>query len=197
MKLRKLAAPIVLAILAVFCVGTAQATVITGSLYQVSEATSQNAIPANIPGGAADVTFDVNSPLNFNATGATIGAWLASGGAFNIVDAGGVLGNLMDNGTFGVLVVFTGVVTVVNGQQFTVTHDDGLTLIIGATDLGFTRDRRRPFSRLRLTPVHQETLLSNWYTGNAAEAPRSCRSICRLATPSPNPLPSLFSVSAS
>jgi hypothetical protein len=137
MKLRKLAAPIVLAILAVFCVGTAQATVITGSLYQVSEATSQNAIPANIPGGAADVTFDVNSPLNFNATGATIGAWLASGGAFNIVDAGGVLGNLMDNGTFGVLVVFTGVVTVVNGQQFTVTHDDGLTLIIGATDLGF------------------------------------------------------------
>jgi len=40
MKLRKLAAPIVLAILAVFCVGTAQATVITGSLYQVSEATS-------------------------------------------------------------------------------------------------------------------------------------------------------------
>jgi hypothetical protein len=28
-------------------------------------------------------------------------------------------------------------VSVTNGQQFTVTHDDGLTLIIGAVDLGF------------------------------------------------------------
>src|SRR3990170_1556210 len=43
----------------------------------------------------------------------------------------------MDNGTQGTLLEFLGFVTVVNGQTFTVTHDDGLTLIIGGLDLGF------------------------------------------------------------
>jgi len=129
MKMLRLFGPVILAVLAVFCVGSAQATVIDGTVYRVSEAVSQDAIPANIPAdcSAGCVTFQVNSPLNFNATGATISTWLASGGAFNIVDNGGILGGLMDP----VLVVFTGVVTVLNGQTFTVTHDDGLTLIIG------------------------------------------------------------------
>lgn len=138
MNMRRLTAPIVLAILAVFCVGTAQATVISGSVYKVPEATSQNAIVANIPGGTADVTFDVNSPLNFSATSASIGTWLGSGGAFNVVEnTVGALASLMDNGTLGVLVVFQGVVTVTTGEVFTVAHDDGLTLIIGGLDLGF------------------------------------------------------------
>jgi hypothetical protein len=43
----------------------------------------------------------------------------------------------MDNGTVGTILQFTGFVTVTTGQMFTVTHDDGLTLIIGGINLGF------------------------------------------------------------
>jgi len=35
------------------------------------------------------------------------------------------------------LLSFTGTVSVTHNQTFTVTHDDGLTLIIGGLDLGF------------------------------------------------------------
>jgi len=44
-----------------FCVGNAHANTITGNLWHVPEVTSQNAIPANVPGTTPDVTFDVNS----------------------------------------------------------------------------------------------------------------------------------------
>lgn len=118
---------------------TAQGNVISGSLWRVPEAVSQNAIPANVPLVGPDVVFDVNSPLNFNATSATIGAWLATGGAFNIVEnTAGTLAALMDNFTLGTMLEFTGFVTVTNGQNVSVTHDDGLTLIIGGVDLGFS-----------------------------------------------------------
>jgi len=118
--------------------GAAQANVISGKLWHVPEATSQNAIPANVPGSTPDVEFDVNSPLNFSASGATVNTWLLSGGAFNIVEhTAGALASLMDNSVQGTLVEFTGFVTVANGDSFTVTHDDGLTLIIGVVDLGF------------------------------------------------------------
>jgi hypothetical protein len=128
----------VLSALAVATFGTAHADVISGELWHVPEAISQNAIPANVPGTAPDVTFDVNSPMNFFGTGATVATWLANGSAFNIVEStAGTLASLMDNGTEGTLLQFTGFVTVTNGQQFTVTHDDGLTLIIGGVDLGF------------------------------------------------------------
>jgi hypothetical protein len=43
----------------------------------------------------------------------------------------------MSDGVTGSILYFTGFVTVTNGQTFTVTHDDGLTLIIGGLDLGF------------------------------------------------------------
>ena len=123
----------------------AQANVITGSLWRVPEAIAQNAIPANVPGTTPDVTFDVNSPMNFNASGATIGTWLGSGSAFNITEnTAGTLAALMDNGTLGTLVEFTGFVTVTNGQTFTVTHDDGLTLIIGSVNLGFNAGPTAP-----------------------------------------------------
>lgn len=126
------------AVVAMTFVGTAQANTITGSLWHVPEATSQNAIVANVPGTTPFVTFDVNSPFNFNATGATVGTWLASSGAFNIVEnTPGTLASLMDDGTSGTLLDFQGFVTVTTGQIFTVTHDDGLTLIIGGLDLGF------------------------------------------------------------
>jgi hypothetical protein len=119
-------------------VGTAQANTISGNLWHVSEATSQNAIPANVPGAPPDVTFLVNSPFNFNASSATVGTWLASSGASSIVEnTAGTLASLMDNGSQGTLLNFIGSVTVTTGQMFTVTHDDGLTLIIGGLNLGF------------------------------------------------------------
>ena len=128
----------VLSALAIATCGIAQADVISGELWHVPEAISQNAIPANVPGTPADVTFDVNSPMNFNASGATVATWLASSSASNIVDAtAGTLASLMDNGSQGTLLQFTGFVSVTNGQKFTVTHDDGLTLIIGGVNLGF------------------------------------------------------------
>lgn len=117
----------------------AMGNTITGNLWHVPEAISQNAITANVPLTAPDVIFSVNSPLNFSATGATVGAWLASGGAFSITEnTAGTLASLMDNGTLGTILNFQGFVSVTNGQTFTVTHDDGLTLIIGGLDLGFS-----------------------------------------------------------
>jgi hypothetical protein len=127
----------------------AQANTITGNLWLVPEATTQNAIPANVPGTTPNVVFDVNSPFNFNATSATIGAWLASGAAFNVVEnTPGTLTSLMDNQVQGALLNFTGFVTVTNGQTFTVTHDDGLTLIIGALNLGFNPGPTAPVTSL-------------------------------------------------
>ena len=62
---------VVLAVLALGCLGTAQAdpvNVITGDLWRVPDGTAANAIPANVPATAPDVTFDVNSPLSFSGT---------------------------------------------------------------------------------------------------------------------------------
>ncbi len=125
------------AILVLMYGGIVQANTISGNLWHVPEAISQNAIPANVPGTTPDVTFDVNSPFNFNATDATVSAWLASSSAFNIVEnTSGTLASLMDDLSTGTLLNFTGFVTVTNGQTFTVSHDDGLTLIINGVDLG-------------------------------------------------------------
>jgi hypothetical protein len=138
MELSKKISTAALAIVALACFGTTQANVITGNLWHVAEATAQNAIVANVPATTPGVTFDVNSPLNFSATDATVATWLSSGSAFNIIEStSGTLASLMDNGSLGTLLSFAGFVTVTNGQVFSVTHDDGLTLIIGGLDLGF------------------------------------------------------------
>ncbi len=123
--------------LALVYAGIVQANTITGGFWRVTEAASQNAIPANVPLTPADVTFDVNSPLNFDSravgSGYTIGLFLTGGGAFNIHDNSGIIGQNLDPG----LIEFTGFVSVTTGQTFTVAHDDGLTLIIGGLNLGF------------------------------------------------------------
>lgn len=127
--------------------GAVEANVISGNLWHVPEATSQNAIPANVPGTTPDVIFDVNSPMNFFGTNVTVGTWLGNGSAFNIVEnTAGTLASLMDNGIQGTLLEFTGFVSVINGQTFTVTHDDGLTLIIGGLDLGFNPGPTAPIT---------------------------------------------------
>jgi hypothetical protein len=70
--------------------------------------------------------------MNFFGTSVSVGTWLSNGSAFNIVEnTAGTLASLMDNGSFGTLLRFTGFVTITTGQLFTVTHDDGLTLVIG------------------------------------------------------------------
>jgi hypothetical protein len=119
----------------------AQANTISGKLWAVADGgPAQNAIPANVPGTTPDVTFDVNSPFNFSGTNVTRTVWLGSSSASNIVEnTSGTLAAQMstDGGGIGTLLEFTGFVTVTNGMVFTVTHDDGLTLIIGGLDLGF------------------------------------------------------------
>src|SRR5262245_25677967 len=96
-------------LMAVACAGVAHANVITGSLYHVPEAVALNAIPGNVPGGPADVTFSVNSPFNFSGTNVTVDTWLASSGAFNIVEnTAGTLASPMDDATTGTLLNFIG-----------------------------------------------------------------------------------------
>jgi hypothetical protein len=119
--------------------GAQAQNVAVGNYWHVPEAVSQNAILANVPATTPDLIFSVNSPFNFSGTSVTVGTWLASSAAFNIVEnTPGTLASLMDNFTVGSLLYFTGQVSVTNGQMFTVTHDDGLTLIIGGLDLGFS-----------------------------------------------------------
>ena len=162
MKLIKRISKAALGVPLLFAVGIAQANVISGNLWHVPEATSQNAVPGNVPGTTPDVTFDVNSPMNFFGTSVTVGTWLGNGSAFNIVEnTAGTLASLMDGGTpqMGTLVEFTGFVSVTNGQSFTVTHDDGLTLIIGGLDLGFNPGPTAP------------TTTTNTYTGPSGNFP--------------------------
>ena len=125
------AAPLLLA------AACAQAGTITGQVWLVPEVIAQNAIPANVPGSPADATFSVpNGPINFTSfAGYTVGQFLSSGGASC---TGADCSNLMDAGGFGTLIELVGTVSVTHGQSFTVTHDDGLTLIIGGMDLGFS-----------------------------------------------------------
>jgi hypothetical protein len=141
-------------LLGVACAGLAHANTVTGSYYHVPEAVSQNAVPGNVPAGTPDVTFSVDSPFSFAATNATVAAWLASGSAFNIVEnTPGTLASLMDNNSVGSLLNFTGLVSVVTGQQFTVTHDDGLTLIINGLTVIDQPGPRRAAPRRSCSPT--------------------------------------------
>jgi PEP-CTERM motif len=146
MKIQKTLLMLFLSVAIMVCFGSAQANVISGNLWHVAEAAAQNAIPSNLPGGTPDVTFDVNSPLDFYSySPISVGNWLATGSAFNIVEnTAGTLSSLMDDYTTGTLIEFTGFVSVTNGQTFTVTHDDGLTLIISSINLGFSTGPTAP-----------------------------------------------------
>ena len=131
----------ILAVSALACATTVQANLVTGTIWSLAPLDNFDAIAANLPSaGTPGVTFSVNSPLDFtsfdgpNNTGNpgayyTIGSWLATGGAFNINYGAGYSPNSTIDQT---IMLITGQVTVANGQQFTVTHDDGLTLTIGS-----------------------------------------------------------------
>jgi len=133
MKILKVTPMTALAVLA--CLGTAQANII-GAAYFVPEAQAQNAV-IGFPHGAPNATFNVpNGPIDFNSipTGAyTLGAFLAtSPGVTGITGSPADLARNLDIPGSGTMIELMGQVSVVNGQTFTVTHDDGLQLMIGA-----------------------------------------------------------------
>ena len=115
-------------------VGTTRADLVFGSLWEIGGPTNGGGIQfasiTNIPTTPPDLTFSVNSPLNFDsrngADGYAIGGWLSGGGA-TILTGAGEAGNTVNN----IFIEMTGLVSVTNGQPFTVTHDDGMTLVIG------------------------------------------------------------------
>jgi hypothetical protein len=119
--------------------GKAQATTI-GSAYFVSELQSQNAV-IGFPHGAAVATFSAPSgPIDFSSfvcgTCYMLGDFLLSNpGTIILTGSAADLASPIDvpgaNG-HGLMLEITGQVSVVNGQTFTVTHDDGLQLMIGA-----------------------------------------------------------------
>ena len=108
--------------------------IVSGSVWLVAPGAASDATPANIPATPADVTFRAPSdPLSFDsrgnpATDYNLENFLLTGGAFDIVEhTAGALLNTTNNHLY----EFLGQVTVTNGQNFNVVHDDGLTLIIG------------------------------------------------------------------
>ena len=106
---------------------SANANLVLGSIWENDATGAMDASIANIPGTTPNVTFSVNSPINFASGGLyTIGEFLSSGGG-TILTGAGDAGNTMLNTFF----EFTGTVTVTNGDTFTAGHDDGLTLVIG------------------------------------------------------------------
>ena len=110
--------------------GVAQANTVTGSIWENTG--GLDATPGNVPGTPADVTFSApSSPLSFDSSGSTyytIGSFLGTGGAFNVVYNGTAApGDDLNNTLFN----FVGNVSVTSGESFTIAHDDGVTLIIG------------------------------------------------------------------
>lgn len=113
---------------------------IMGTAYSVTSAQAQNAAPGFT--GTAEATFTVPSAacgtaaqdLCFDSrtsgTGYTLGGFLATGGATGISYMGpGAAGNSVND----TILQFTGMISVTNGETFTISHDDGLTLTIGGS----------------------------------------------------------------
>jgi len=175
------------AAVAVSVFGIAQADPIPGSLWAVPEATAKNAVLASIPATPPDVTFDVSAPLNFNATNASVGTWLASGGAIDIVGSAGALARLMDNFSVGTLVEFTGVVAVTNGETITVTHDDGLTLIIGGQNTGFSPSPTEPTTSIATYTGPSGTFPFQLVYGECCKGPAVLQTNLPFSDPVPEP----------
>lgn len=110
------------------------ANIVSGSVWLVAPGVAGNATLANKPNTTPDVTFDAPStPLSFdsnaNANAYSLGGFLGTGGAFNIVEnTPGALANSTNDHYY----YFSGQVSVINGQVFNVGHDDGFELKIGS-----------------------------------------------------------------
>jgi len=132
MTRRRIAVGVNVVAAAVLLASTAAHAVVLGSADFVPEAESQNAV-IGFAHGAPNATFRAPRPLNFSSSGGfTLGAFLASGGATGVTGTAADLARDLDIVTSGTIIEFTGTVTVTTGQTFTVTHDDGLQLQVGA-----------------------------------------------------------------
>ena len=110
----------------------AHATIL-GAAYFVSEADAQNAV-IGFAHGAPNATFSVpNGPIAFtSAPGYSLGQFLLSSpGAIILTGSAADLSRALDVSGSGTIIEFTGMVTVNTGDVFTVSHDDGLQLMIG------------------------------------------------------------------
>jgi hypothetical protein len=128
---------------AVFVITATASADYSGMGWYVSDSTAQNAILSNIPGGQADVTFNLpgftfdSRGAGGNATFFTLSTFLGTSGATGISYFNGHSGTdaLNFNGQ-GILFKFEGTAFFTNGQSFTVAHDDGLTAYVGGTGSG-------------------------------------------------------------
>jgi hypothetical protein len=112
----------------------AAAESITGALWRVPEATAQNPVLSNVPARAADVTFRAPSQFAFSAN--TVGSFLSSGGAFDIVEnLPGTLSSPVVNGANGTIVELTGLTSVLLGSPFTFTYNGALTFNVAGLNL--------------------------------------------------------------
>lgn len=147
------------AVLGLLAAGTARASTVNGSIWEYGSAQAPNATPGNVPSTTPNVTFTASSPLNMNSNGAsggatyyTIGSFLGTNpGGYTVLTGASQLGNSLDNTLFN----FTGDVTVTNGETFTATHDDGMTLVIDGTYVINSPD-----------PTSADTVTYTW-TGNS------------------------------
>ena len=117
----------------------AQANTITGEIWENFTTTTLGneqgtfANVATLSGArSADVTFSLTGPINFSSVvgGYTIGGFLGSGGA-TIVTGSGQAGNNLDNTLF----YFSGMLSMVHGETYDLSHDDGAELSINGSDV--------------------------------------------------------------
>lgn len=117
-------------------INTASANTVSGTIWETTTGIAQDAVPGNVPPsmtpGTAGATFTAPSnPLSFNPTDNsavyTLGAWFASAGATGAYFGGAAPTDTLD----ATITNITGTVSVTTGETFSVSHDDGVTLIIG------------------------------------------------------------------
>ncbi len=110
-------------------------SVVMGSVYE--NATSYpNTFAPTTPAGSPTATFTVANPggNDFSFYGSTngdpsytLGGFLASGGdTVNFLTGGGAAGDSINNDVF----EFTGTTTLISGDTYTITHDDGMYLYV-------------------------------------------------------------------
>lgn len=129
-------------VLCLVAASSAQAGPVTLSGYVFhNNSNVGNAVLGSVPSlGTADVTFSVTTSTGIdfdsrsggnNAANYTLAQFLATGGATGISGSATALADLLSGpGNVGDLFFLTGITNIVNGETFTVTQDDGMSMYI-------------------------------------------------------------------
>jgi hypothetical protein len=122
---------LILAAGAFACAATVKGQV-QGEVWSLYPQDGFSAVAANLPAaGTPGVTFNLPyGPLAFDSNGSqyyTIGSFLGTGSGYNIVYGSGYAPNSTMDET---IMNIAGSILVTSGQQFTITHDDGVTFTI-------------------------------------------------------------------